>query len=203
MGKSFLTEVNAAIPDLAWGCSYDCNWLPEKTIVKAAGGLIATPKNYAKLLFPLMNGGKNQSLNRQVFEPEVIEHILEPAFHIDSSNTTCTNDSQCSSNHSNTFAMCFKNKCKEVIKEDADAEWKNSYGLGLKLHGDILADGFFNTLEHGGAQPGFRSWFRIKRQEKSGIIFMINGTREIIMHGHSFGSDGPENALTKAYKNTY
>ena len=208
MGKSTFEEIDEHTPDMAWGHSYGATWSPEKTLVKAAGGLIATPKNYAKLLFPIMDWGLNKAGN-QLFSRAVMEEVLTPAFHKDSSKLACTVDSNCPTMRNFNLGtisiqvpvteQCFKNKCQEFLESDGI-----SYGLGVYLKGNRLSDGFHRYIDHGGAHDGFRSQFRVDRQERNGVEIMINGTRTVSINGNeNYGSNGLLDEIYRVYKSVY
>jgi CubicO group peptidase (beta-lactamase class C family) len=210
MGKSTMDEIDEYTADMAWGCSYNCSWKPEKTLVKAAGGLITTPKNYAKLLFPIMNMGIGKN-GQQLFSEEVMQDVLTPGFHKDSSKNSCSVDSDCPTTRSFTVGTftyeipveesCFKNKCQQFLKPEGFGNV--NYGLGVFLEGNRLSDGYHKIVHHGGAQDGFRSEFRVNRETKTGVVVMINGSRNIQLGGLEYGSDAFLGAIIRAYKNHY
>jgi CubicO group peptidase (beta-lactamase class C family) len=208
MGKSTLEEIDEFTPDLAWGCSYDCSWKPEKTLVKAAGGLITTPKNYAKLLFPIMDWGLNQN-GQELFSREVMENVMTPSFHKDSSKAVCTVDTDCPTVRYLNLGftqvaypvseICFQNQCQELLMDGSGVN-----GLGVFMTGERLSDGFYRNIMHGGSHKGFRSKFRVDRKNRSGVVIMINGTNEVTLNNVTgYGSDGLINAIEKAYKIVY
>jgi CubicO group peptidase (beta-lactamase class C family) len=210
MGKSTMDEIDEFTPDMAWGCSYDCDWTPEKTLVKSAGGLITTPKNYAKLLFPLMNMGIGESGER-VFNEAVIKDVLTPGFHKDSSKNACTKGSDCPKTRSFTVGnftheipadeSCFQNQCQQILRPVGFGNIH--YGLGVFIDGELLEDGYHRYVSHGGAHTGFRTQFRVDRKTKNGVVFMINGTDEVEIDGVLYGATALKAAIENAYIEKY
>lgn len=184
LDRSTFATAHASMTDLARGCSRrPC--APGSGIlstqVKAAGGLLAHPLDYARLVRLVMHDGLDwrDDLERRIPYAD-IRHVLTPSHHRDSTLTPC--DDTCSVErrevrYRNGIAVgvkehnqrCIFNQCRDML---------GRYALGVKvrrLNGG--RGGLPQRFFHGGSQKGFISHFKADRHAGEGIVLFINGVR--------------------------
>jgi hypothetical protein len=94
---------------------------------------------------------------------------------------------------------CVAGQYRRVLYDGSD--WS---GLGVELSTTIEADGYPRTVDHGGAQTGTRTYFKIDRRTTHGIVVMINGTAEWVDgDGFTYGAEPLMNAIKTAYSAAY
>ena len=159
-------------PHLAWGCSRGVCLYKVRTLdVKAAGGLLCHPVDYARMVALLMNDGKEylaSSTGRQLIPTNDVAQILSPSRH--------------------------KNTGKPLA---SGGGW---YGLGTSLSETVSTDGLPARFNHSGAQQGFSSEFFADRGRKLGIVVMVNGDRDWSWQKQQFGGGTLSVAIVKAFK---
>lgn len=189
MTNSSFDKAQSSMDDLARGCSrWDCFYDVLQTNAKAAGGLLTTAGDYARLVQTFMNNGVDVEGN-VVIPSENIETILTPAMHEDSTKEPCSR-SEAGDTKIVLQEFCVLGSCFDLAYEEVclqriyrrplfDIDSGSTYsGLGVKMSTELHRDGFSRFVEHGGAHDGFRSNFKIDRQTDRGIVVMINGNRE-------------------------
>jgi CubicO group peptidase (beta-lactamase class C family) len=203
--KSTFAEASKTMVNLARPCLLDipgispCNIY--KTYVKSAGGFLANPEEYAKILTLFMNEGKDEQ-GTQVLELQAMQDVMTPVHQIESSLNYCRRDSDCP-----TEEECFLNACYLYPKQydsssviltpiyqniggrniivgynrDYSNVGRKYYGLGVTLSGSTLSDGLPKTLDHGGHDPnmGAAQEMRINRETQTGIVVMTTGDTSI------------------------
>lgn len=141
-----------------------CACRHEVAAVKFPGGLLAHPLDYARLLVLIMNDGRDIVFDRQIIEPSIIEQVLSPSAHKDSSGAACSN--VCAGGE-----RCVLGRCVEPLLDEG--KWR---GLGTNMTPDyVAADGLPAELFHSGGQDGFSTYFNIDRVERNGVVIFING----------------------------
>lgn len=205
MTRSTFATAGHTMEHLAWGCNKKNCREPELTRVKAAGGLLAHPEEYAELVFLVGNDGKDRE-GRQVIPLEDVRAVLTPAFHRNSSNRACPGG-DCPLTTLRILPgmpplpvaeTCFQGRC--VLPLDADGWW---YGLGTKLRKSLAADGYPRELVHGGAQEGFSAGFIFNRDAKVGLVVMVNGKEEFKKDGKEWGSHTLRWAIEDAFRREF
>src|SRR5687767_4242827 len=165
MTKSTYADAKDSMTNLARVCSRGlCSDSPAHTNVKFAGGLLANPEEFAKLLLIILNDGKD-SAGKQVLPKEDVQRLITPAAHRDSSFKVCSTQGQCVS-----AERCYGGQCIRPITGASD--W---YGLGVRLEDGADFNGFPSRLWHGGAQTDVESYFYLDRGIRYGIFFVIAG----------------------------
>ena len=162
-------------PNLAWGCSRgSCLYNVRTLDVKAAGGLLCHPVDYARLVALMMNNGK-EYLPDQARLPRIskedVTAMLTP------------------SKHKNTGAPI-----------PSSGDW---YGLGVSLDEGLEADGLTSRFKHGGAQQGFSNEFYAHRGVNAGIVVLVNGDREWSKNKEVYGGNTLQEAVVEAFKVAY
>ena len=205
MSRSTFATAGHGMANLAWGCNKKNCREPELTRVKAAGGLLAHPEDYAHLLFLMGNDGEDRE-GRQVIPQEDVRAVLTPAFHRMSSNRACAGG-DCPLT---TLLLlpgvpplpvvetCFQGRCRLPL--DAEGWW---YGLGTKLRKSLSGDGYPRELVHGGAQDGFSAGFIFNRDAKVGIVAMVNGKETFKKDGEEWGSHTLRRAIEDAFRREF
>jgi len=159
-------------PNLAWGCSRGVCLYNVRTLdVKAAGGLLCHPVDYARLVALLMNGGKEYlfpGAGAQRIAAEDVTAMLTPSRHKDTN---------------------------AILGGAGDY-----YGLGVALSDDTSADGLPTRFSHGGSQQGFSNEFYAWRDKKAAIVVMVNGDREWVKDKETYGGGTLSSAVIKAFK---
>nr|MDJ0789797.1 serine hydrolase domain-containing protein [Myxococcota bacterium] len=216
MTKSSFDKAQTSMNDLARGCSrYTCAWDVKQTNVKAAGGLLATAKEYAQLVTIFLNGGVDED-GTEVIPFENIEKIMTPAMHEDSSKIPCT-DAEAGNTRIDWREMCIGTTCFDLPYEEVcllgmyrqplyDVDSTEDYysGLGVRMSTTLLDDGFPRDVYHAGAQDGFISNFRIDRKTGNGIVVMVNGNRSWIDgKGFERGSEAFASEIMQAWELVY
>jgi hypothetical protein len=83
----------------------------------------------------------------------------------------------------------------------SNGDWS---GLGVELSTTIESDGYPRTVDHGGSQPGSRTYFKIDRRTGDGIVIMINGDVEWVDgDGFTYGAEPLLNEIKAAYAGAY
>ena len=186
MTRSTYGTATDRMSHLAWGANHGKAKEPEVARVKAAGGLLSHPVDYANLIYMLGHDGKNRD-GAQIIPIEDVREVLTPEDRIDSSNRTCTGT--CPPAMVTAVPgmppipvpeTCIKGKCKRLI--NAEGWW---YGQGTYLRQSLMADGYPTDFNHGGAQDGFSAGFIFDRTKGAGIVINVNGPE-------SFKKDGDE-----------
>jgi CubicO group peptidase (beta-lactamase class C family) len=181
--------------------------------VKAAGGLLANAREYAELVTALVNGGYTASGHQMMVQSD-IDTILTPVASSGSSFDPCyepgatrridqgqttIRDTGIVIDVPPVIETCVAGKFRELMPDGDD--W---YGLGVSLSTHVEADGYPRMVEHGGAQTGSRSYFKIDRRTGDGVVVMINGDEEWIDgDGYTFGSAVLLDEIKAAYNATY
>ena len=159
-------------PHLAWGCSRGVCLYNVRTLdVKAAGGLLCHPVDYARAVALLMNGGQEYLASgngRQVIPPGNVVEILSPSKHKDTGEALVSGGGR--------------------------------YGLGTALSKSVSADGLPTTFSHSGAQQGFSSEFFADRNRKVGVVVVVNGDRDWSWQREQYGGATLSVAILKAFK---
>ena len=173
MSQSTYETGSTDTPHLAWGCSRGLCLYNVRTLdVKAAGGLLCHPVDYARLVALLMNGGKEYlpgGNGRQLIPATDVAQILSPSRHKDTAQPLVANGA-----------------------------W---YGLGTSLSkGVSTADGLSISFNHGGAQQGSSIEFFADRDRKLGIVVMVNGDREWSRQKEQYGGGTLSVAIVRAFK---
>ena len=186
-----------------------------QTTVKAAGGLLANAREYAQLVVALVNGGITDS-GRRVMQQSDIDTILTPAANGASSFKPCSNPGATTTIDlgKNTVDVkgleitvdlgtatetCVAGQYRRVLFDGSD--WS---GLGVELSTTVESDGYPRTVDHGGAQPGSRTYFKIDRRTGDGIVIMINGSTEWADgDGFTYGAEPLLDAIKGAYGAAY
>ncbi|HEX6187008.1 MAG TPA: serine hydrolase domain-containing protein [Pyrinomonadaceae bacterium] len=192
MTKSTFNTANDSMVNLARGCSRGvCSSEPEFTTVKFAGGLLANPEEYARLLVIILNNGKDAS-GRQVIPLADVQRLMTPAANIFSTNRACTSHSNCGTE------KCYGGKCITPI--NADGDW---YGLGVSLSDGGDFQGYPSDLYHGGAQDNAVAFFFLDRADGNGIVIMVNGESVWKKQNVEYGAEALKNDIKDAFFRYY
>ena len=161
--------------DLAWGCSRGICLYNVRTLdVKAAGGLLCHPVDYARFVALMMNNGIEYLPDQgglQSIPTEDVISMLTP------------------SKHKNTGAPI-----------PSSSDW---YGLGVSLDEGLEMDGLTSRFKHGGAQQGFSNEFYAHRGVNAGIVVLVNGDREWSKKKEVYGGSTLQEAVVEAFKVAY
>jgi CubicO group peptidase (beta-lactamase class C family) len=186
-----------------------------QTTVKSAGGLLANAREYAELVVSLANGGVTAS-GRRVMQRSDINTILTPAANGASSFAACSNPGATRQVDLGTLEIdhkdldmevdlgtatetCVAGQYRRVLRDGND--WS---GLGVELSTTVEPDGYPRTVDHGGAQPGSRTYFKIDRRTRNGIVVMINGDATWVDgDGFTYGADPLLGAIKASYAAAY
>jgi CubicO group peptidase (beta-lactamase class C family) len=186
-----------------------------QTTVKAAGGLLANPREYAELVVALANGEITHS-GRRVMQQSDVNTILTPAANGASSFKPCSNPGATTTIDLGTDTVnvkgleipidlgtatetCVAGQYRRVLFGGSD--WS---GLGVELSTAIEPDGYPRTVDHGGTQTGSRTYFKIDRRTGDGIVIMINGDAEWVDgDGFTYGAEPLLDAIKAAYAAAY
>jgi CubicO group peptidase (beta-lactamase class C family) len=191
--KSTFSTASDNMTNLARGCSRGiCNDSPEYTTVKFAGGLLANPEEFARMLLIIMNDGKDEG-GTQVLPLDRVRQLMTPAAHIDSTGKSCTSHSGCPSGE-----KCYGGAC--ILPINADGEW---YGLGVSLSDAYEFEGYPKNLEHGGAQDNAAAYFFIDRRDRNGIVIMVNGEYDWKKNGVEYGADPLVDDIRSSFSRNY
>ena len=189
MTKSTFNTANDSMINLARGCSRGiCSDTPEYTTVKFAGGLLANPEEYARLLTIILNDGKDSS-GKQILPLADVQRLMTPAAHINSSQTPCTAHTNCGG-----VEKCYGGKC--IMPIAANGNW---YGLGITLIDGQDFQGYPSDLTHGGVQDNARAFFFIDRADRNGIVIMVNGEYSWKKKGVEYGAAALELDIRDAF----
>jgi CubicO group peptidase (beta-lactamase class C family) len=203
MTRSTYSTATDRMSHLAWGCNHGKCKEPEVARVKAAGGLLSHPEDYANLIYMLGHDGKDRN-GRQVIPIADVQEVLTPEAHRDSSNSACTGS--CPSVSISLPGLppikipqtCVQGKCKLLI--DADGAW---YGQGTYLRKSLMADGYPSELRHGGAQEGFSAGFIFNRTKSAGIVINVNGKETFKKDGEDRGAHILRYAIEAAFRREF
>jgi CubicO group peptidase (beta-lactamase class C family) len=182
-----------------------------QTNVKAAGGLLANAREYAELVTALVNGGLTDSGHRVMVQSD-IDTILTPATHGESTFASCSTPGETNTIETpivikgieipattSVTETCVAGEFRRVLLDGSD--WS---GLGVELSTTVESDGYPRTVDHGGAQTGSRTYFKIDRHTGDGIVIMINGTAEWVDgDGFTYGADPLLEEIKAAYNAAY
>jgi CubicO group peptidase (beta-lactamase class C family) len=178
MTKSTFNTATDSMTNLARGCSRGiCSDTPEHTTVKFAGGLLANPEEYARLLTVIINNGKDSS-GKELLPLADVQRLMTPAANTISSKKACSTHSNCIISE-----KCYGGKC--IMPLPADGEW---YGLGVSLSDYEDFNNFPNNLSHGGSQTDARAYFFIDRKDGRGVVIMVNGEEKWKKNGVEYGA---------------
>ncbi|WP_137699821.1 serine hydrolase domain-containing protein [Marimonas lutisalis] len=187
--KSTFDTADKDMDNLARGCSRSiCGFDVKHTVVKFAGGLLAHPEEFARLVAMLGNMGRDET-GAQVIPAAHVDKMLIPIWNIGSSLQACTADSACAGGE-----QCLVGKCRKPLVTDSD-DW---YGLGVHLS-TTIHDGYPRTIWHGGAQDGFRSRFLIDRKTGNGFVIFVNGKEEWELNGVTYGGGALVSDIANAF----
>ncbi|HEX6186231.1 MAG TPA: serine hydrolase domain-containing protein, partial [Pyrinomonadaceae bacterium] len=191
--KSTFATANDNMVNLARGCSRGiCSDTPEYTTVKFAGGLLANPEEYARLLVIILNDGKD-SAGRQVLPLADVRRLMTPAANILlSTQKSCTTHANC------LGAKCYGGKCISPLP--ADGDW---YGLGVSLSDSQEFEGYPSDLYHGGAQDNAAAFFFLDRADRNGIVIMVNGEYDWKKNGVEYGANALKNDIYDSFARNY
>jgi len=193
MTKSTYADAKDSMTNLARVCSRGlCSDSPAHTNVKFAGGLLANPEEFAKLLLIILNDGKD-SAGKQVLPKEDVQRLITPAAHRDSSFKVCSTQGQCVS-----AERCYGGQCIRPITGASD--W---YGLGVRLEDGADFNGFPSRLWHGGAQTDVESYFYLDRGIRYGIFFVIAGEEKWKKKNVEYGATSFYDQLVSAFDRNF
>ncbi len=208
MDLSTFATATTSMKNLARGCSRTtCSYGVLQTRVKAAGGLLANAREYAELVTSLVNGGYTDGGGRAMVQSD-LDYILTPAGHAISTFEACTAPGQTRTMYLTVggrrlpvaVETCVGGSWRVPITDEAG----NWYGLGVKLSGGVLADGFPRKVSHGGSQQGSKTLFELDRQTGDGFVIMINGEGDWFDgQGYLFGADALLDEIHTAYHAVY
>lgn len=194
--KSTFNDAKDSMTNLARGCSRGtCSTKPKHSEAKFAGGMLANPEEYARLLTFLMNDGKDEN-GKSVIDPADVRAVLTPTFHRTSSLRACTSSTSCAAGES-----CTTGRCMKPLPDcgDGDSQW---YGLGVRLGSNQpMTDGFSRTLAHGGGNPDGDSAteFKVARSTRRGVVVMVNGEYEWKKSGVVYGASALVDDIVAAF----
>lgn len=194
MTKSTFNTANDGMVNLARGCSRGvCSDEPEYTTVKFAGGLLANPEEYARLLVIILNDGKDAA-GKQVLPLADVQRLMTPA-----ANMALSSQKPCSA-HTNCIPTerCYGGKC--IFPIPADGAW---YGLGVSLGDGEDLGGYPSDLYHGGAQDNAAAFFFLDRADRNGFVVMVNGKDEWKKNGVEYGADALTADIADAFYRNY
>jgi CubicO group peptidase (beta-lactamase class C family) len=194
MARSTFDTANDDMTNLARGCSRSpCPSGVNRTIAKFAGGILALPADYGRLLALVLNDGKEPN-GRKVIPLEDLRQVMTPAWHHTSSLDLCgADDTNCSG-----WEKCLVGKCRLPIKEDG-AEW---YGLGVSLSKE-LHEGYPQALWHRADQHGFSSRFWLDRKLGIGVVIFVNGLEKWTSDSVDYGGGALASDILSAFKRHY
>jgi CubicO group peptidase (beta-lactamase class C family) len=195
MSKSTYDDANDSMTNLARGCSRGlCSDNPEHTEAKFAGGLLAVPKEYARLVQILYLDGRDpDNPSSQLIPVEDIQRLLTPASHRDSSRKACSVHTDCRS-----AERCYNNKCLQPL--DAWGDW---YGYGMFLTPDSDDKDYPRFIEHGGAQTNAHSQFKLDRQTGNGIVVFVAGDSSWTKDKVTYGAKALLSDILSSYSRNY
>ncbi len=175
MRQSTFETGDEETPNLAWGCSRGVCLYNVRTLdVKAAGGLLCHPMDYARLVALMLNGGneyRSEDVGTRRIPAEDVVAMLTPSQH------------------------------KETLEPiPTGQEW---YGLGTFLSRYNEADGLTTRFAHGGSQQGVSNEFYAHRGKNVGIVVMVNGDRQWSRQKEEYGGGTLANAVLEAFKVAY
>ena len=194
--KSTFDDASDDMSNLARGCSKGlCSTKPKHTEAKFAGGMLANPEEYARVVTYLMNSGKDKA-GKQIIDPTDVQAILTPTSNRSSSLNACSTSKPCGSGDS-----CVQGRCMKPLDADCDGSGSWWYGMGTYLSKDVLTDGYARKFYHGGANPDGDSatYFEADRSGKRGIVIMINGQYEWKKKDVTYGSNALVDDIREAY----
>jgi CubicO group peptidase (beta-lactamase class C family) len=195
--KSTFNDASDSMSNLARGCSRGlCSTKPKHTEAKFAGGMLANPEEYARVVSYLINDGKDKAA-KQIIPLADVQAILTPTYHRSSSLQACT-AGVCSVGDS-----CVIGRCMRPLEADCDGTKSWWYGMGAYVSKNIPfgTGGYPRSFYHGGANPDGDSatHFEANRQTKRGIVIMVNGEYEWKKHDVTYGANILVGAIQQAY----
>jgi CubicO group peptidase (beta-lactamase class C family) len=195
MTKSTYRDAADEMPRLARGCSRGlCSDNPEHTEAKFAGGLLATPEDYARLLQILLFDGRNPNdASSQLIPVEDVKRIFTPISHRDSSRKECSVHTDCRSSE-----RCYSGNCIRPL--DAWGDW---YGLGVFLSPDNDHEGLPRYVEHGGDQTNAHTQFKLDRKERDGVVIFVAGDSSWTKDKVTYGASPLLTDIVSAYDRAY
>lgn len=194
MTKSTFNTANDGMTNLARGCSRGiCNDTPEYTNVKFAGGLLANPEEYARLLVIILNNGKD-STGRQVIPLTGVQRLMTPA-----ANRALSSQRSCAA-HTGCIPTekCYGGKC--IVPIPDGGSW---YGLGVSLGAGRDVEGYPSILSHSGAQDNASAYFYLDRSKRNGIVIMVNGEYNWMKNGADYGAYALRVDISEAFFRYY
>ena len=197
--KSTFKDASDSMTNLARGCSRGtCSTTPKHTEAKFAGGMLANPEEYARLVTFLMNDGKDAN-GREVIPLADVQAVLTPTYHRSSTVRICTTK-PCPSGET-----CAAGLCKKPLPDcgDGDDQW---YGMGLWLSTTPFGTGGYSkTFTHGGANPDGDSstHFEADRSTGRGVVIMVNGEYEWKKDGVVYGSNPLVDDIEEAFDRVF
>ncbi|HEX7316960.1 MAG TPA: serine hydrolase domain-containing protein [Pyrinomonadaceae bacterium] len=194
MTKSTFNTATDGMTNLARGCSRGiCSDTPEYTSVKFAGGLLANPEEYARLLVIILNDGKDAT-GRQVIPLAGVQRLMTPASNLAlSSQKSCTAHPNCIPTE-----KCYGGKC--IMPIPADGSW---YGLGVSLGTGQDFEGYPSDLSHSGAQDNASAYFFLDRFDRNGIVIMVNGEYSWKKNGAEYGASALRSDISASFFRNY
>ena len=208
MNESTYDNAHYGMTNLARKCNYlipgGQNCAVYTTDVKTAGGLIAQPEDYARMLTIFMNDGLDET-GARVIELDALRNAMTPVHHKDSSKAMCTTDTQCPNSET-----CFQNACYAWPVDSDNSSETERYGLGVDVSAGVHTDGYPKVLKHGGHDwyMGAAHEMFINRATRSGIVVFTNGPTKDERLGadlayHEFGGLAFAAEVIEAFKAVY
>jgi CubicO group peptidase (beta-lactamase class C family) len=196
--KSTFNDASDSMSNLARGCSRGlCSTKPKHTEAKFAGGMLANPEEYARVLTYLMNDGKDRT-GRQIIPLADVQAILTPTYHRSSSLRACTASSACASGET-----CVIGRCMTPLEAACDGSGSWWYGMGTYLSKNVPfgPGGYPRSIYHGGANPDGDSATRFEadRQTRRGVVIMVNGEYTWTKKGVEYGANALVNDIAAAF----
>lgn len=193
--KSTFDDASDDMTNLARGCSKGlCSTKPKHTEAKFAGGMLANPEEYARVVTYLMNGGKDKA-GKQIINAADVQAILTPTYNRSSSLKACSSSTSCGSEG------CVLGRCMKPLPASCSGSSSAWYGMGVYLGTTVLSDGYSRSFWHGGANPDGDSatHFQADRQTKRGIVIMVNGEYEWTKKDVTYGANALVDDIQEAF----
>ncbi|WP_405242161.1 serine hydrolase [Lentisalinibacter salinarum] len=182
--RSTFEEASRSMTNLARGCSRKpCVSGVQSTRVKAAGGLLADPGEFAHLIRLIMNDGKKWSISNnapsaQIIPYRDIRNVLRPVPKKYSTFSSCAGG--CPVRATIKWEQGVARPADEEIEEQCvlgRCQESFTYGLGTNVSRprDIDRGGLPQRFWHGGSQHGFKSFFRADRHTHAAMVLFVNG----------------------------
>ena len=199
--KSTFKDATDSMTNLARGCSRGlCSTKPKHSEAKFAGGLLANPEEYARLVTYLINDGKDKS-GRQIVPLADVQDILTPTYHRSSTLRACTTSSACAGGESCVIGRCMKPLEADKSCTGSSASWWYGMGIYLSKNDPFGPGGYPRSVYHGGANPDGDSatYFKADRQTKRGVVIMVNGEYEWDKKKVTYGADALVDDISAAF----